>query len=91
MSKTFTQFKTRALKNPAVKAEYKALEPEYAVIRSIIAHRQKLGFSQQQLAERVGTRQPVISRLERGDGNPTIKLLQRVAGALNLKLEVSLQ
>jgi ribosome-binding protein aMBF1 (putative translation factor) len=91
MTTTFKQLKAKALKNSAVKAEYDAFVPEYTVIKSIIANRQKRGLSQQQLAERVGTRQPVISRLERGGGNPTLNLLQRVANALDLKLEVSLR
>ena len=91
MSKTLAQLKTKALKNPAIKAEYDALIPEYEVIKSIIRERQKRGFSQQQLAERAGTRQPVISRLERGEGNPTIDLLQRIAHALDRKLTVSLR
>jgi ribosome-binding protein aMBF1 (putative translation factor) len=91
MTTTFTQLRAKALKNSAIKAEYDALVPEYKIIKSIIANRQKRGLSQQQLAERIGTRQPVISRLERGDGNPTLNLLQRVAHALELKLEVSLR
>jgi ribosome-binding protein aMBF1 (putative translation factor) len=91
MNTTFKKFKSKALKNKAVKAEYDALVPEYAVIRSIIKARQKQGLSQLALAELVGTRQPVISRLERGDSNPTLDLLKRVATALDMKLEVSLR
>lgn len=91
MRTTFSQFKKKALKNPAVKAEYAALTPEYEFIKRIISERHKHGLSQQDLATRAGTRQPVISRLERGDSNPTIGQLQRVAKALNLKLKVSLQ
>ena len=91
MNKSFTQLKAKVLKNKAIKAEYDALVPEYEVIKSIIQQRHKRGFSQLELAERAGTRQPVISRLERGDSNPTLELLQRVANALDLKLTVSLQ
>lgn len=91
MTTTLTQFKKKALKNKAVKAEYDALAPEYAIIQSIIHERQKMGLSQTELALRVGTKQPVISRLESGAGNPTIDLLRRVAKALNTELHVSLQ
>ena len=91
MNTTFTQFKAKALKNAAVRAEYEALVPEYAVIKSIIATRHKRGLSQRELAERIGTRQPVISRLESGNSNPTLELLHRVAKALELTLEVSLR
>ncbi len=90
MSTNFSQLKAKALKNAAVKTEYDALTPEYNLIKSIIRERQKRGLSQQALAERIGTRQPVISRLERGEGNPTLHQLQKIASALDLKLKVSL-
>lgn len=91
MNTTLSQFKKKALKNKAVKAEYDALTPEFAIIRSIIHERQKRGLSQTELAKRVGTKQPVISRLESGAGNPTLDLLRRVAKALDTELHVSLR
>lgn len=91
MNKTFSQLKSKVLKNAEVKVEYKAMAPEYEVIKSIIRERQKKGLTQLQLAERVGTRQPVISRLESGEGNPTINQLQKIAKALDLKVVVTLQ
>ena len=50
-----------------------------------------MGLSQTELAHRVGTKQPVISRLESGAGNPTLDLLRRVAKALDTELHVSLR
>ena len=91
MATNFKQFKTKALKNPTVKAEYEALGPEYAVIKTIINQRIKRGWSQTELAEAIGSRQPVISRLERGEGNPSLQTLQRIAKALDLSLKVSMQ
>ncbi len=90
MSKNLSQLKSKLLKDQAIKAEYDALVPEYEVIRSIITARQAQGLTQGQLAERIGTRQPVISRLESGEGNPTLNQLQKIAKALDLKLKVSL-
>ncbi len=90
MSKNLAQLKAKFLKNSATKAEYDALVPEYEVIKSIITARQAQGLTQGQLAVRVGTRQPVISRLESGEGNPTLNQLQKIATALDLKLKVSL-
>ncbi len=91
MTTTFKQFKSKALKNAAVKAEYEALGPEYEVVQTIIEQRIKRGWSQTRLAEAVGSRQPVISRLERGDGNPSIHTLHRIAKALDLSLRVSMK
>lgn len=91
MSTTFKQFKTKALKDPVVKSEYEALGPEYELVKTIIRERIKRGWSQTQLAEAIGSRQPVISRLEQGNGNPSLSTLQKIATALNLSLQVSMK
>lgn len=91
MKTTFKQFKTKALKDSVVKAEYKALEPEYELVKTIIRQRIKRGWSQTELADAIGSRQPVISRLERGEGNPSLQTLQRIARAFNLDLKVSIK
>ena len=91
MTTTFKQFKTNALANKAVKTEYNAIAPEYEVVTTIIAQRLKRGWSQSQLAEAIGSRQPVVSRLERGEGNPSLQTLQRIAKALDLSLQVSMK
>ena len=91
MTTSFKQFKTKALKDKIVKAEYERLGSEYKVIQTIIKHRLKKGWSQTELAKAIGSRQPVISRLERGDGNPSLKTLGRVAKALDLSLQISMK
>jgi ribosome-binding protein aMBF1 (putative translation factor) len=91
MTSTFKQFKTKILKNPVVKDEYEALEPEYEVVKTIISQRIKRGWSQTELAKAVGSRQPVISRLERGEGNPSLSTLHKIAKALDLSLQVSMK
>ena len=88
---TFRQFKAKALRKPAIKAEYDALGPEYEVVRTIINERIKRGWSQAELAVAIGSRQPVISRLERGESNPSLQTLQRIAKALDLSLKVSMR
>lgn len=47
------------------------------------------GMSQRELAERAGVRQADISRIERGAGNPTEVTLQRLATALERRLELT--
>lgn len=91
MTTTFKQFKAKALKKRAVKAEYDALDSEYEVIKTIIKQRLLRGWSQSELAEAIGSRQPVISRLERGEGNPSLQTLNRIAKALDLSLRVSMK
>lgn len=46
------------------------------------------GLSQRELSERSGVRQADISRIERGAGNPTEATLQRLAAALERRLEL---
>ena len=76
--------------NPEVKKELDFNEPEYQVIRAIIKARQESGLTQAELAERAGTKQSNIARLESGRANPTIEFLQKVAGAMGRKIAVSI-
>jgi len=53
--------------------------------------RTKAGLTQQQLAELIGTKQPVIARLEDADyEGHSLSMLQRIAHALNQRLEINL-
>ena len=87
MSK-FNQYLTEQLKDSAFKAEYDALEAEFAIIQAMITARQKTGMTQKQLAERTGIHQSDISKLERGNGNPSLRTLIRLAEGLGMKLKV---
>ncbi len=87
----YEDFKAQRLRDSEVRREYEALEPEFRLIRNILLLRSQLNISQVQLAKLVGTKQPAISRLERGDGNITINTLRRVADALNADLDISLK
>ena len=87
MSK-FNQYLTEQLKDSAFKAEYDALEAEFAIIQAMITARQKTGMTQKQLAERTGIHQSDISKLERGNGNPSLRTLSRLAVGLGMKLKV---
>ena len=46
-------------------------------------------MTQAQLAELVGTKQPSIARLERGQSQPTIAFLRRLGAALGKRLVIS--
>jgi len=61
------------------------------VARMIYEARTKAGLTQQQLAKRVGTTQPVIARLEDADyRGHSLTMLQRIACALDGQLEIHL-
>ncbi len=78
------------LADPAVKKEYDHLVPRYAVISDLISARIKKGMTQQQIAEKIGTKQSAIARLESGSVNPSLDLLQKVAGVLGRKISIHL-
>ena len=84
----FEVWEKEALKDPAFKAEYDRLQPEFAVINAIFEARREKGITQKDLAEKIGTKQSVISRLESGKANPSIAFLKKLAAALNTKLEI---
>lgn len=78
--------KDKALSNPEVKAEYEALGSEFELISMLLRMRQKAGLTQQEIAERMGTKEGNISRLEKGNGNPTLKTLMNYAKACRCEL-----
>ena len=84
----FEVWEKEALKDPAFKAEYDKLEPEFAVITAILEARVKKHMTQERLAKKIGTKQSAIARLESGNANPSIGFLQKLAEALGKKLVI---
>jgi transcriptional regulator with XRE-family HTH domain len=78
------------LANPEVKREYDALEQEFAIASELIRARARAGLSQAELAERMGTSQSAIARLESGRTLPSAKTLIRFAEATGSKVELRL-
>lgn len=85
---SFNDFLEEQLKDPELKAEYDALEPEFVIMEAIMKARIETGLTQKELSEKTGISQADISRLERGTANPSIKTLQRIATALDRKLSI---
>jgi transcriptional regulator with XRE-family HTH domain len=81
---------TERMHNPAFAAAYEALAPEFQVARQVIALRLQRGLTQKELAERVGTKQSGISRLESMEQLPSLSFLKRVAEVLNAQLQIQL-
>jgi len=88
--KDWEDLKRELLKDPEYKKAYDDLELEYSIIAQVIQKRLEKGLSQKQLAEKIGTKQSAISRLEGGDISPSIAFLEKVAKALGSKLQISL-
>ena len=88
MDKSLTELREALLRDPDVKAQYDAMAPEYLVARAIIGARAQCGQTQAELAERMGTQQSYIARLESGTTLPSMRTFFRVAEATGLQPEI---
>jgi len=70
--------------NEALADDLDRLIPYAAVAEAVVALRVQHGLTQAEFAERVGTTQSVIARLESGNHEIRIGLLNRMAAALDL-------
>ena len=89
MGTNFRDYLNEQLRDPAFKAEYDALEPEFAIRQAIIDARRASGMTQKELAERTGIAQGDISKLENGSANPSLRTLQLLAAGMGMKVEIA--
>ncbi|MDR7171032.1 ribosome-binding protein aMBF1 (putative translation factor) [Nocardia kruczakiae] len=79
---------------PEQRAEYDAAY-EHAGLALRLAElfydaRTAAGLTQTELARRMGTTQPTIARIEGGGRIPTLDMLERLATAIGMQLDISL-
>lgn len=85
----YDEFFNEMMKDPEVKKEYDALDPEFQLVREMIKARHEAGLTQQELAERTGIQQANISRIENGNGNPSLATLTKIANGMGKKLIIT--
>jgi transcriptional regulator with XRE-family HTH domain len=85
---TFNEFLADEMRDPEFRAEYEALEPEFAIMQAIIDARKSSGLTQKQLSEKTGIAQADISKMETGGGNPSLRTLQRLAAGMGMKVKI---
>ena len=79
------------LRDPAFAREYTAELQRLRIAEQLARARQAAGLTQGELAQRMGTSQPAVARMERGDyGGYTIKALSKAAHATGFQLRVDL-
>jgi len=81
---TLKDWQSRQQADPAFVAAADVLELGYQIARLRIQR----GLTRAQLAEMVGTRQPSIARLENGSSVPSLSFLDRIAEALDARIEL---
>lgn len=87
----FSKISDEWRKDPEFMREYEALEEEFALATALIKARADAGLTQEQLAERMGTTQSAVARLEGGRSRPSTTTLAKVAKATGTRLRVSFE
>lgn len=82
--------KKELMQDPEFKKGYDALEVEFSIISQMLKKRLAKGMTQKQLAEKIGTKQSAIARLESGNSNPSVAFLEKISKGLGGKLQISL-
>jgi transcriptional regulator with XRE-family HTH domain len=91
---THKDLKNKALKKAAVRKQYEKLEPEFTLLKEMLRARNKAGLSQAQVADRIGTKAPAITRLESsltsGKHSPSLATIKKYLEALNCRMKIKI-
>ncbi len=77
------------MQEPRYRKAYAALKQEFVLASAAIDVRNRAGLTQEALARKMGTTQPVVARLESGRGRPSMRTLDRLAKAAGSRLIIS--
>jgi ribosome-binding protein aMBF1 (putative translation factor) len=79
-------------KNTAARREaYRNARDAFELAERVRLAREKLGITQAELADRIGSTQPAVARLEAGGVSPSLDTLRKIADALGFELVVELR
>jgi ribosome-binding protein aMBF1 (putative translation factor) len=81
VTKRLLTTKKKMLADREVRAAYDVLADEFDLARELIAARVRAGMTQAEVAERMGTTQSVVARLESGARMPSVNTLLKFAKA----------
>ncbi|WP_187414226.1 helix-turn-helix domain-containing protein [Nonomuraea sp. PA05] len=89
--KTWADRKSEIMNRPGAGAAYEAAKIRFELGEAVRLRREQLGLTQAELAERTGLQQPAVARFEAGGTMPSIPMLERLAEALEMRLNVEFQ
>ena len=84
----FNEYLIEQMNDPDFKKEWDALEPDFSIVQALIDAREAAGLTQSELARKTGIAQGDISKIENGNGNPSIKTLKRLAHGMGKLLKI---
>ena len=89
--KTLNTLKAELLARPDTRTEYEAQADEFALARELIAARTRAGLTQAEVAQRMGTTQSTVARLEGGKAAPSLRSVQRYAQVVGARAVVHIE
>lgn len=89
--KSWDQVKAERLATDAAQDGYGRARRAFEMGERVRLLREEHGLSQRELAERIGSTQPAIARLEAGGVTPSLGTLEKIAEALDTALVIDFQ
>ena len=89
---SYKKLRDQQLTDPEVLREYELLETEFILAKEVLELRKQKNLTQKQLAQKMGTSQPAIARIESGNyRNVSLAFIRRLAKALGAEPEIHLR
>ena len=85
---TFKDYLNERLEDPEFRKIWEESQPDYQIVLALAKARAKTGMTQKELSEKSGVMQSEISRIENGNGNPSLKTLRKLAKGMNMRLVI---
>ena len=80
--------KAKYLEDEATRTAYDELEQRMRLVRAVVVARNARGWSQRDLANAAGLKQPAIARFEKADSDPRLGTVTKILSALELQLTI---
>lgn len=84
------EFFEKLMEDPQYRKEYEKMQPETELVKALLKARRDARLTQAELSEKSGVAQADISKIESGKGNPTLKMIIRLAEAMNSHVELKI-
>ncbi len=84
------ELKKRLMDDPEFREEYARVDNEYALVEALVSARTAAKLTQAEVAQRLGTTQSAVARLEGGRVSPSFVTLRRYAEATGTRLIIGL-
>lgn len=94
LTKSHQQMVAEWKQDPEFVAAYDELETQFTLLRELLQARQRVGLTQADVIEKMGTKAPAVTRIETALSDnrhsPSIATLKKYSQAVGCKLEIHL-